>query len=143
MSVFLYLLNTVCYAGQSGIGKHYAVFSVIQKYHQLQFPGQFQTDLTFLTMAVVTVLFLPGFLRNQAMELSVGGGVSGILNGLANFSVLLLASGQNASALFPVIAAGNVTAAWLTGTVIFREKIRPMQLLGLGAGIAGVILMQI
>ena len=77
------------------------------------------------------------------MTPSVGGGVSGILNGLSNFSVLLLASGQNASALFPVIAAGNVTAAWLTGAVIFREKIRPIQLLGLGAGIAGVILMQI
>lgn len=144
----------ICYKKQGAVSKKWllysltttvcnGLFSVIQKYHQLQFPGQFQTDLMFLTMAVVTVLFLPVFLCNRQMLPSVGGACSGILNGLANFSVLLLASRQNASALFPVIAAGNVTAAWLTGAVIFRERIRPIQLLGLGAGIAGVILMQI
>lgn len=144
----------ICYKKQGAVSKKWllysltttvcnGLFSVIQKYHQLQFPGQFQTDLTFLTMAVVTVLFLPGFLHNRQITPSAGGAFSGILNGLANFTVLLLASWQNASALFPVIAAGNVTAAWLTGAVIFRERIRPIQLLGLGAGIAGVILMQI
>lgn len=119
--------------------------SVIQKYHQFRYPGQFQVDFMLMSMATVTILlflFLP-FQKEKQIHFSLTGVASGILNGLANFIILLLASSQSATTLFPIISACNVMAAWLCGILFFRDRIRKLQLLGLMAGIAGIILMQI
>lgn len=119
--------------------------SVIQKYHQFAFPGQFQVDFMLMSMAAVTLLLfacLP-FQKVKRVQLSLSGSISGILNGLANFVVLLLASSQSASTLFPIVSACNVMAAWLCGILFFRDRIQKQQLLGLLAGIAGIVLMQI
>lgn len=119
--------------------------SVTQKYHQITYPGQFQIDFMLIAMATVTVLLflrLP-FHKKTLFSFSLTGVSSGILNGLANFIVLLLASNQSATTLFPIISACNVMAAWLCGILFFRDHIRKLQLLGLFFGIAGIILMQI
>lgn len=119
--------------------------SVTQKYHQFAYPGQFQVDFMLLSMATVTILLflcLP-FQKEKRISFSLTGASSGILNGLANFIVLLLASNQSATTLFPIISACNVMAAWLCGILFFRDRIRKPQLVGLLCGIAGIILMQI
>lgn len=119
--------------------------SVIQKYHQTAFPGLHQGDFMFYAMAVVFVFFLCKALKKNHTPLtfSLMGACSGILNGLANLMILLLAAQQAASGLFPLISAGNVMAAWLTGILFFRDKINKMQLFGLFFGIAGIILMRL
>lgn len=119
--------------------------SVIQKYHQFSYPGQFQVDFMLTAMAVVTILLLLGlpFQKVKRVQLSVTGGISGILNGLANFAVLLLASSQSAATLFPIVSACNVMAAWLCGLLFFKDRIRALQVIGLFSGIAGIILMQL
>lgn len=119
--------------------------SVIQKYHQLAFPGHFQVDFMLISMTVVTLLLLCSlsFQRITRLQVSITGSVSGILNGLANFVVLLLASSQSATTLFPIISVCNVISAWLCGILFFRDRIRKLQLVGLLFGICGIILLQI
>lgn len=119
--------------------------SVIQKYHQFAYPGHSQVDFMLLSMATVTILLflcLP-LQKEKRISFSFTGVSSGILNGLANFIILLLASNQAATTLFPMISACNVMAAWLCGILFFRDQIRKLQLAGLLCGIVGIVLMQI
>lgn len=119
--------------------------SVIQKYHQTAFPGQYQVDFMLFAMAMVSLLVVCKTLtkKRPAIRLSLLGSCSGILNGLANFIILLLAASQSASTLFPLISAGNVMTAWVSGILFFREKTQKMQLFGLLAGIIGIVLMNL
>lgn len=133
---FLYCMITMITNG---------ICSVLQKYHQFTYPGQFQVDFMLFSMVTVTAILLLGlpFRKDKRIHLSLTGGISGILNGLANFMVLLLAAGQYATTLFPVISACNVIAAWLCGILFFRDKIQKLQLCGLLCGITGIILIQL
>ena len=119
--------------------------SVIQKYHQFSYPGQFQVDFMLISMAAVTGLLLLcfPFQKNKIVQVSWIGGISGILNGLANFAVLMLSVSQAATTLFPIVSACNIMAAWLCGLLFFRDKIRKIQIIGLFIGIIGIILMQL
>ena len=131
-----WLLYSLCTLAANG------VCSVIQKYHQLMFPGLYRQDFMFVSMATVAAILL---LRHWAcgkgkLSFSILGVCSGILNGLANYTVLILAGSQAASVLFPLISAENVMAAWLAGTLLFRERIRKLQILGVLLGILGLIL---
>lgn len=119
--------------------------SVIQKYHQMAFPGMHQGDFMFCAMAVVFIFFLCKAVKKDhgPLGFSLLGACSGVLNGLANLIILVLAAEQTASGLFPLISAGNVIAAWLTGILFFRDQIRKFQLLGLFLGISGIIFMNL
>lgn len=118
--------------------------SVVQKYHQRDFPGYFQVEFMLYAMITATVILLIFLLLRKQIpyRLTGLGSLSGTMNGLANFIVLLLAATENASSLFPLISAGNVMTAYLTGLFFFHEKIRPHQILGLLAGAAGIILLK-
>ena len=117
--------------------------SVIQKYHQLAYPGQYHVDFMMLAMAasIIPTLLLIMCQKDKQFQFSLPGVGSGLLNGLANFIILLLSSNQNATLLFPLISAGNVIAAWFTGILIFKEHIHLRQVLGLLAGILGIVLL--
>ena len=121
------------------------VCSVIQKYHQLSFPGHFQVDFMLFAMTTVTILLLLALpvQKCKMPKPSLLGIGAGSLNGLANFAVLLLASTGNATSLFPMVSVCNVMAAWLTGIVFFREKTKPIQFIGLAIGIIGIFLLNI
>lgn len=119
--------------------------SLIQKYHQAAFPGQHTVSFMFFTMLTVTVCLLLMQLcrKHISFRPNLLGTASGIMNGLANFVVLLLAATENAAQLFPLVSAVNVMAAYLTGLLLFREKVKSLQIIGLLAGIAGVILLNV
>lgn len=119
--------------------------SVVQKYHQRLFPGQFQVDFMLLSMGTAALLLLISLFlsRKSFPKPSLLGAISGAMNGLANLMVLLLAATESAAFLFPLIAAGNAVGAWLTGLLLFREKTRRSQLIGLAAGILGVIVLNL
>jgi drug/metabolite transporter (DMT)-like permease len=121
------------------------VCSVIQKYHQLSFPGHFQVDFMLFAMTTVTILLLLALpvQKCKLLKPSLLGIGAGSLNGLANFAVLLLASTGNATSLFPMVSVCNVMAAWLTGIVFFREKTKPIQFIGLAIGIIGIFLLNL
>lgn len=117
--------------------------SVIQKYHQSAYPGLYQVDFMLLAMVVAAIptVFPVAFQKGRHIQFSILGISSGLLNGLANFIVLLLSADQDATVLFPLISAGNVVAAWLTGIIIFKEHIQFRQIIGLLFGIMGIVLL--
>lgn len=119
--------------------------SVIQKYHQLSYPKLHQVDFMLFAMSTVTILLLIAFpfQKEKKLKFSTLGTCSGIMNGLANFFVLILAGIQNAAALFPMVSVCNVMAAWLTGILFFKEKTKPIQFIGLILGVAGVCLLNL
>ncbi len=121
------------------------ICSVIQKYHQQAFPGAHQPEFMLYAMGSVTLMLLViQLIKNRTVPTPTAlGAASGIMNGLANFVVLLLAATENASQLFPLVSAINIMAAYLTGLLFFREKIRLFQLLGLLIGIGGIILLKL
>ena len=146
----------ICFKKQAGFSGKWLFYSlmtmltnglcsVIQTRHQSVYPGQYQADFMFYAMTAVFLLYMLRTLlsKKTGIRICLLGTCSGILNGLANFIILLLAAKQAASTLFPLISAGNVAAAWLTGILFFRERISKLQLLGLIFGIGGIILLRL
>ncbi len=151
ISMLICAIILICYQKQSATNIKWLLYSittlicngicsVMQKYHQLHYPGMYQTDFMLLSTGIVALILLViGLVRHTNMKPSFLGMVSGAANGLANLFVLLLAATQSAAILFPLIAAGNVLTAWLTGVILFREKLKKRQFIGLFIGICGVI----
>ena len=83
--------------------------------------------------------FFKKITHNFALMLGL---LSGVMNCLANFSILFLANGENASVLFPVLSALNAIGACLIGRFIFKEKLTPLQLVSICLGIASVVLLK-
>ena len=121
------------------------ICSVIQKYHQQAFPGKYQAEFMLYGMTAVTaVLFAIQIAKRRYLpKPNILGTASGIMNGLANFIVLLLAATENATQLFPLVSAANIMAAYLSGLFFFREKISLIQIIGLVTGSAGIIFLKL
>lgn len=118
------------------------ICSLIQKYHQLYYPDRYRIE--FMIWSFVCVLFVSTVIGKKELKsfrIDPLGIISGIMNGSANFIVLYLAATQNASVLFPVVSVCNVIAAWLIGRIIFKEKLKLFQLLGLVFGVAAVFML--
>ncbi len=132
----VYCLITFCANG---------ICSVIQKYHQLHFPGGYQVEFLLTAMLLVTLCTMASqFLQKQARFCISGlGAISGIMNSIANFIVLILSATENATRLFPVVSVFNVIAACLTGLLLFREKMKFFQLLGIIIGLIGIVFLKV
>lgn len=140
---------------ESGISKKWAKYafltmicngicSLIQKEHQIEFPGQYRME--FLIVALLCVLAVTPILCRQQMRgekftMAPEGLISGVMNGAANYIVLRLAATENASVLFPVVSVANVIAVCLIGRVVFREKLKLLQILGIVLGILSIVLL--
>lgn len=123
------------------------ICSVIQKFHQIRFPSLYRTE--FMIFALLSVLLiLAAALRikrpqKQKFACTASGLISGVLNGAANYIVLLLSATENASVLFPIMSIGTISAVWLIGIVFFKEKLTLSQTIGLILGGISVILLKI
>ncbi|MBQ8351298.1 MAG: EamA family transporter [Clostridia bacterium] len=123
--------------------------SVLQKQHQLLYPGLYLSEFMLFAMLVCMIVFLaiaavqikPNQLR--ALRGKRYGLLSGITNGLANYCTLALSGMENASVLFPAISAGTILLSLLCGMVIFRERLRAPHWLALGAGILAVVFLKL
>lgn len=118
------------------------ICSLIQKYHQLYYPCEYRIEFMIWSLiCVLCVTLLMGKSELKAFGSNTTGIVSGILNGGANFIVLYLAATENASVLFPVVSVCNVIAVWLIGRILFKEKLKPLQVIGLVLGVTAVFLL--
>ena len=123
--------------------------SLVQKFHQVAYPTLYRTEFMLAAMATVLLFLVAMGLvkRNVAPSgkptFSVLGALSGVLNGGANYIVLYLAATEKSSVLFPVVSVANVVAVWLVGRLAFRERFRPLQIVGLLLGIAAIVLLNI
>ena len=120
------------------------ICSLIQKFHQLYFPGEYRSEFMISSLlCVLAVTSLMGRRELKDFSIKISGIVSGILNGSANFIVLYLSATENASVLFPIVSVCNVIAVWIIGRIMFRENLKALQLIGLICGVAAVVLLSV
>ena len=130
------------------------ICSVIQKQHQILYPGKYQTELLLFSMLVSALIFIliSAFSKNitakdfmpQSIRSTLSlGSISGVCHCFANLTVLYLASQENATVLFPVLSAANMIGSCLVGRLIFKERLAINQLISLALGIASVVLLKI
>lgn len=123
------------------------ICSLVQKYHQLYFPGQYRTELMVSALVTVLIILLAIELtrkkEGQAIRISNLGIFSGVLNGASNYIVLYLAATEKASVLFPLVSIAHVIAVWFIGRVWFKEKLKWLQMVGLLLGLAAILLLNL
>ena len=123
--------------------------SVLQKQHQIFYPGAYSREFMLFAMLFCTVLFfLLALVRLSPSQIIAAkgkwlGALSGIGNGLASFLTLRMAGLENASILFPVISAGTLLGALLCGRFLFRERLKYNQYFALAFGMLAVILLKL
>lgn len=115
--------------------------------HQIKFPALYRTEFMFWALLCVSVILLitHSTKRNSQTKLKVSllGIVAGIANCCANYIVLYLSATENASVLFPIIAVANIITVWLIGILFFKEKLKPLQTVGLVVGVLSVVFLKI
>ncbi len=123
--------------------------SVIQKQHQVLYPGAYSREFMLYAMLLCALVFSTiALIRLRPGQIfttkgKVYGILSGIANGLVGFFTLILAGLENATVLFPIISAGTILAALLCGKFIFKEKLRLHHYFALIFGICAVVLMKL
>ena len=123
------------------------ISSVVQKQHQLFWPGRYRTEFMLwamgwgLVLLALTVL-IRGTVKAE-VRACVPGASAGLIEGFANYIVLYLAATQDASVLFPVVSAAKIIAVWIIGRFTFRQQLKHTQTVGLLAGIAAIILLNL
>ncbi len=122
------------------------VCSVIQKYHQLRFPGRYKNEFMIYALLLTAIINISVFaLKSEKSKLtfSAEGAASGIMNGLANYMILLLAATEKASVLFPVTSGGNLIVVCIIGSIFFKEHPGKLCFAGICLGIAAIVLLNI
>ena len=123
--------------------------SVIQKQHQVLYPGAYSREFMLYAMLLCTLVFSTlALIRMRPAQIFATKGkgygiLSGVATGLMNFFTLVLAGMENASVLFPAISAGTILASLLCGKFIFKERLRLNHYLALGFGIIAVVLLKL
>lgn len=123
--------------------------SILQKQHQLVYPGAYSREFMLFAMLFCSVTFsLIAIFKGAAKRVRTTKGLfygvlAGIANGLASFFTLVLAGFENASVLFPLISAGTILGALVCGRFLFREKLRANHYLALILGILAAVLLKL
>lgn len=121
------------------------ICSLIQKYHQIYFPGEYRNEfmISALTSVLLILIVMLAIKHESKFKPSTKGFLAGAMNSASNYIVLYLAATENASVLFPMVSVTNVIAVWFIGKITFKETLRPLQMIGLLFGIASIILLKI
>lgn len=121
--------------------------STLQKIQQLHFEGMYKNQLMIYALFVLTIIFLiAGVLTSKGIkkELPKAAGyglVRGVANGIVNYLVMVLTGVLPNAILFPLISAGGIVISFVLATMLYRERLTKLQLVGYIAGIASVILL--
>lgn len=123
------------------------IFSVVQKVHQMRYPGLYRTEFMFWALlCVLVILSVTSFSRppeNYRFGFTPWGIIAGVMNCLSNYIVLYLSAAENASVLFPIVSVANIMMVWMIGIVFFKERLKFTQILGLIIGVTSVVLLKL
>ena len=122
------------------------VLGVVQKKHQIDFPGLYQKEFVAYSMmfvlAMTVVLLLVTRSKPTKVILSAGGkfaAPAGAMCGLLNMLVLYLAARIPASLMYPFVSAGVIVVSTLAAVLLYREKLTRNELIGLIIGAVSVV----
>lgn len=118
--------------------------SVLQKIHQTNFSGLYQTEFMFwaLLCGYIILTITQAASTKTERKFSLLGMVAGVANCLANYIALYLSATENASVLFPVVSIANIVAVSIIGILFFKERLKSHQILGLIIGAVSVLLLK-
>ncbi len=125
------------------------ICSVVQKKHQILYPGQYTEDFMFFSMLLCAIIYIficlkkypfKQLLKSKGKWLSILSTVTGTL---ANYLTLRLVGMENASVLFPVISAGTILTTVVCGIILFKERLKINQTLAIICGIAAIVFLKL
>lgn len=124
------------------------VCSLIQKYHQICYPGEGRVQFMLVALVVVAissfVLYAVKAWRGKIkFSLSPTGIAAGAMNGTAGFITLYMAAAVGASVLFPLTSVLQVMVTLLAGWLFFKERISARQAIGLFLGMFACLLLNL
>lgn len=124
--------------------------SVIQKMQQVRFDGGYKDEFMIIALIMVCVFVSTlsiiyerkniGNCAKKGWYLGLG---CGIMNGMVNLFVLILAGIMPVSLMFPLISAGGIVTTYIVSKFIYKEKLNRMQFVGFILGIGSIVLMNI
>jgi len=128
--------------------------AVVKKMHQDVFKeceNHYQAEIMFVALSTVSVIFITVYVirymkgkqPKNTKIIDWRGIVCGLANGGSSYFSLYLVAVENVSVQAPVLAALTATAALATGKIIFREKLKPLQLIGFVLGVTAVVLLKL
>jgi len=121
------------------------ICSLIMKLHQIDFPEKYQNDFMIYAYLVASIMFVIELLikQNKSKCFDIKGVLAGLANGGGNYLTIYLASGEDASIMFPIISVLTAVTALSAGRLIFKEKLSLIQIIGFAFGIASVVLLKL
>lgn len=124
--------------------------STVQKMQQLAFGGDYKQEFMAVAMLISIVILLTAsaFKKENggktAFFASIGfGAMNGVANGIVNLTVMVLTGMVANSILFPSVSAGGIVAGFVIATLIYKEKLKPVQIIGYIIGVLSIILLNI
>ncbi len=125
--------------------------SITQRTQQMQFNGKYGNFLMMLATGISVVICLIAYLKSDRsdskeilkrswyMPISAG-----TLNGFLNLLVILLATtALSPSLIYPVIGVGSLMITTLFSTLVFKEKMRWWQWIGIVIGMVAVVILSL
>lgn len=124
--------------------------TIFQKMQQVRFDGNFKNEFMIIALAVTTLATLSmsllkerGDIKKQTLPCYLLGIACGVMNGASNLLVMILSGLMPVSLMFPIISAGGIVVTFIISTVIYKEKLSRLQLVGFFLGTASVVLLNI
>ncbi len=121
------------------------ICSVIQKHHQMLYPGSYLKEFTLVSFGIMFLFFLlvSVIRKEQPNAASFKYAVpAGLTMGGMNFLTLSLAHKMDASVLFPAVTVLSALFNFGVSAMLFKEKFSKLQILGIVLGIVSVILIK-
>lgn len=121
--------------------------SVLQKMHQINYPGKYCSEFTLVAMIVCFVIFTAIYMSNENKKITCSGKKYAALSGIAvagvSFLTMKLTGMENAAVIFPAISAGTICASLFCGVTIFKEKLKYNHIIAFLSGITAVIFLKL
>ena len=125
--------------------------AIVQRTQQMHDAGRYGNMLMFFALFFSSLAFLFVYLKSDRTDtkamcktslwMPIG---AGLCNVLQNLLVILLASSAlSPSLIYPTIGVGSLAVVTLFSLLVFKEKMRPWQWVGIGFGAAATILLSI
>ena len=121
------------------------ICSVIQKQHQIIYPGLYIKEFTLISFGIIFIFFLAmAIFRKEKPQISSAkfSIPAGLAMGGMNFLTLALSQHMDASVLFPVVTVCSSVFNFIVSMLVFKEKFTKIQIGGIVLGIVSVILIK-
>jgi uncharacterized membrane protein len=129
-----------------------AVCTISQRTQQIKFNGEHGNMLMLFGIAIAVIFYVVDFLRIDKVDAPkmfksytiVYPLLDGIFNVLVNlFMIILATSTLSTNIIYPVIAVVGISLVSLFSFVVFKEKLKWWQWVGIAVGVVAVVMLSI